>query len=177
MPFSTNEVLRNAYVNTFGNLRVGLLLEDLDRTFAADQNPLSCVMTDFFSFFFQNIHTIIGLAGAVAYQHMLGTVTDVTRQLSEATAAGADDNLKMELPVTIVTAGCDSIQLFQRLHRNEDLIMAGRVVATGRSSMEVFLQVDSLRQSQKLRVLEANFTMVARDAENRAAVGTIDSSG
>jgi hypothetical protein len=30
MPFSTDDKLRNAYVNTFGNLRIGLLLEDLD---------------------------------------------------------------------------------------------------------------------------------------------------
>lgn len=103
---------------------------------------------------------------------MLGQNTNVTKQLTDTTAASADDNPNIELPVVIVTAGCDSIQLFKRLYKNDDLVMAGRVVATGKSSMEVFLQVDTVHQNNRSRVLEANFTMVARGADGKATLGS-----
>lgn len=103
---------------------------------------------------------------------MLGMETDVTKQLTQHSAGEADSDTGFELPVVIVTAGCDSIQLFARLTKGDDLLMAGRVVATGRSSMEVFLEVDALASQKRIRVLEANFTMVARGSDGRAAIGS-----
>jgi hypothetical protein len=55
--FSTNKQLRNSYINHFGHLRVGLILEDLDR-----------------------------LAGAIAYKHVLGEEKEVVAALAQSDA-------------------------------------------------------------------------------------------
>jgi acyl-coenzyme A thioesterase 9 len=118
MNFSSDSGLRNAYVNFWGDIRIGLLLEDFDR-----------------------------IAGAVAYKHVLGQAEDVIQQLTEATSAGPSEMAQGDVlqsspkKITIVTAGVDSIQLFSKFSRFDDITIRGRVVNTGKSSMDVFLEV------------------------------------
>jgi acyl-coenzyme A thioesterase 9 len=118
MPFSTDTLLRNSYVTFWGDIRIGLLLEDVDR-----------------------------MAGAVAYKHVLGRAEDVIQQLADATSAGPNElahgDVLQSSPkkVTIVTAGVDSIQLFSKISRFDDIKMRGMVVNTGKSSMDVLVEV------------------------------------
>jgi acyl-coenzyme A thioesterase 9 len=145
--FSSDEGLRTSYINHFGQLRIGLILEDLDR-----------------------------LAGAVAYKHVLGQDKEVVATLIQQDSSfKAPQEVKIEpekngSQVTIVTASCDRIDLFKPLSAYHDLRLQGFVISVGRSSMEVHMRVDSLKDKGFERVLEASMTMVARD-HNKAYQG------
>lgn len=152
---SKNLKLRELFINNWGEVRVGLILEELDR-----------------------------LAGAVSYKHALGEHTEVVGLL-EAVPAGEAPNLShrpeaasriSEVPMVVVTAGVDSIILYRPLVIKNDLAIRGRVVLAGKSSMEVLLEVDSVivdpvTGTEKLeRAIEAHFTMVARSPDGQKAV-------
>ncbi len=89
---------------------------------------------------------------------------------------------KNPLPFAAVTAACDNIKLFQRLDPTKDAILTGNVTWVGRSSMvcqycnfyllqEVLLTVDARTPSGTLeKVIQAYFTMVARETSQVAAV-------
>uniref|UniRef100_A0A6U3EJP1 HotDog ACOT-type domain-containing protein n=1 Tax=Lotharella globosa TaxID=91324 RepID=A0A6U3EJP1_9EUKA len=68
-------------------------------------------------------------------------------------------------PLVIVTAGVDRIKLLGRAGINEDMVLEGAVTWTGRSSMEIGMQVHT---AGRLWIC-ANFTFVARDPETGRA--------
>lgn len=153
---SKNIKLRELFINNWGEVRIGLILEELDR-----------------------------LAGAVSYKHALGQNTEVVGLL-EAMPAGEAPNTSYRpesaaaissVPMVLVTAGVDSIILYRPLVIKNDLRIVGRVVLAGRSSMEVLLEVDSVvvvneeTGEEKLeRAIEAHFTMVARSPDGQKAM-------
>lgn len=95
LPFSTNENLREEYVNVYGGIRFAKIIEDID-----------------------------ALAGSIAYKHALEPLPQ---------SPGNDDAAKHEtlLPITIVTASVDRIDLQQRLDIHEDLRLSGCVSFIG----------------------------------------------
>jgi acyl-coenzyme A thioesterase 9 len=135
--FSTDKRLRDCYINHFGHLRVGLILEDLDR-----------------------------MAGAIAYKHVLGEKEIVVSLLaSDGTYYSPSEILpKTESGnhLIIVTASCERIDIFKLISSYHDLVLQGNVVAVGRSSMEIVITVDSLTPEPE-RVVVAKVTMVARE--------------
>ena len=123
LPFRTDAELRDRYLNFFGELRLGKLLEDFDLT-----------------------------AGRVAYNHAEG----------------------WERGLTIVTAACDRIDLLGELHSDRDLRVRASVNWTGRSSMEVGLQVASEDDHGGWQpVARAYFIMVARQGDAAAPVNPL----
>lgn len=126
--FSTNLDLRYDYTNIFGDMRIGLLFQDMD-----------------------------DLAGSVAYKHALGEKLSVVGGRSQGDTRG----------LVIVTAGVDYIRLYSPIYTLKDLKIEGKVTHVGRSSMEVLITADMLDTVPK-RVIEANYTMVARDETNNA---------
>mmetsp|Transcript_35562 Transcript_35562/g.92714 ORF Transcript_35562/g.92714 Transcript_35562/m.92714 type:complete len:502 (-) Transcript_35562:823-2328(-) len=56
--------------------------------------------------------------------------------------------LPLKKPMTIVTAACDRMDLFSPLTLKKDLCISGNVIYTGKSSMEIFLQVQSVREKE-----------------------------
>jgi len=157
---SKDSKLRDTFINNWGEVRVGLVLEELDR-----------------------------LAGAVAYKHALNDEQEVVSLLNtltngEASPSGEGSNgdassvlmKATNLPIVIVTASVDSIVLYRPLAIHNDLKISGRVVLVGRSSMEILLEVDSMRQDPVTgelvpeRAIEAHFTMVARSPGGNQAV-------
>lgn len=128
LPFSTDHDLRYNYTNIFGDLRIGLLFQDMDN-----------------------------LAGSVAYQHALGKTMDVMGVSKTFDTQG----------IVVVTAGVDYIKLYSPIYTVKDLKIQGKVVQVGRSSMEVVITADVLDNVPQ-RVIEANYTMVARDETNKA---------
>lgn len=156
---SKNNKLRELFINNWGEVRIGLILEELDR-----------------------------VAGAVSYKHALGTNTEVVGLL-EAVPAGETPNFSHRpesastmdtIPMVVVTAGVDSIILYRPLVIKNDLRILGRVVLAGRSSMEVLLEVDSVvvdpaTGTEKFeRAIEAHFTMVARSTDGQKSVTVPD---
>ncbi|KGG52178.1 acyl-thioester [Mitosporidium daphniae] len=120
LPFSTNENLREEYVNVYGGIRFAKIIEDID-----------------------------ALAGSIAYKHALEPLPQ---------SPGNDDAAKHEtlLPITIVTASVDRIDLQQRLDIHEDLRLSG-------SSMDVLIVIDKKVNSTTWSpAASALFTMVAR---------------
>jgi acyl-coenzyme A thioesterase 9 len=123
LPFRTDAELRERYLNFFGGLRLGKLLEDFDLS-----------------------------AGRTAYNHAQG----------------------WERGLTIVTAACDRIDLLDELRSDRDLRVRASVNWTGRSSMEVGLQVASEEGNGGWQaVARAYFIMVARQGETSAAVNPL----
>jgi acyl-coenzyme A thioesterase 9 len=123
LPFRTDAELRERYLNFFGGLRLGKLLEDFDLS-----------------------------AGRTAYNHAQG----------------------WERGLTIVTAACDRIDLLDELRSDRDLRVRASVNWTGRSSMEVGLQVASEDGNGGWQaVARAYFIMVARQGETSAAVNPL----
>jgi len=123
LPFRADAELRDRYLNFFGGLRLGKLLEDFDLT-----------------------------AGRTAYNHAEG----------------------WERGLTIVTAACDRIDLLGELHSDRDLRVRASVNWTGRSSMEVGLQVASEDNNGGWNsVARAYFIMVARQGAKAVAVNPL----
>ena len=110
-PFADDKAMRDAFVNSFGDLRFGKLLEEMDMA-----------------------------AGKIAYAHTDG----------------------FDLDLTIVTAACDRIDLIAPLPSNQDLRLSGQVNYVGRSSMEIGLRIDTLKNGAWKLVARAYFIMVAR---------------
>jgi acyl-coenzyme A thioesterase 9 len=141
---STDHRLREMFVNNWGEVRIGLVLEELDR-----------------------------LAGAVAYKHALSLEREVVSFLLHTPNEDlmtSDKDADSSLPMTIVTASVDSIVLYRPLAIKNDLKIVGRVVLVGRSSMEVLLEVDTINGDKSERAIEAHFTMVARTPGGEKAV-------
>lgn len=98
------------------------------------------------------------MAGSVAYCHALGQ--------KDISVISSNQNFDSK-GITIVTAGVDYIRLYNPIQTNKDLKLQGKVIYVGRSSMEVFITADVMN-GVPLRAIEANFTMVARNQENKA---------
>ncbi|KAJ7561338.1 hypothetical protein O6H91_03G024400 [Diphasiastrum complanatum] len=93
------------------------------------------------------------LAGTIAMKH----------------CAGNDGTTR---PLILVTASVDKISLKKPIRLDTDLKLAGAVAWTGRSSMQIRMQVIQPAtddQSEDSASLIANFTFVARDAKTRRA--------
>lgn len=119
LPFKDDQVLREEYVNYYGDIRLGKVLEDLDR-----------------------------LAGAVAYKH----ASDANNELA---------------PIIFVTAAVDRIDLKMALQPDKNYRLSGTLTYVGFSSMEIFIQVQSVSRNGAALDQEPNlvarFTMVGRD--------------
>lgn len=122
--FTTDPTAREDYINSFGGLRLGKLLEDLD-----------------------------ALSGAIAYKH-------------------CDDQDHRTLPLAIVTASVDRIDLLNTLDIDRDMKLSGHVTYVGSSSMEITVRVESsLKEGEQredndngwIPIMLARFTFVARD--------------
>jgi len=144
--FTTDIELRARYVNPVGAIRFGLILEELDN-----------------------------MAGIIAYKHTIPPtahhlLSQIDKRLSKPKFFMTEPLKKFESPITIVTASCNRIELFSPLTPEQDLQIDGQVTWVGRSSMEIQLTVDTVKPTTKERVIEAYFTMVARDHEKNKAV-------
>ncbi|CCG82424.1 putative Acyl-CoA thioester hydrolase [Taphrina deformans PYCC 5710] len=136
LPFTTDPVVREDYINAFGGIRLGKLLEDLD-----------------------------ALSGAIAYKH-------------------CDDLNHRTLPLAIVTASVDRIDLLNSLEIDRDMRLSGHVTYVGSSSMEITVRVESSIKEGEVRddedggmipIMLARFTFVARDptTDKAARVNTL----
>lgn len=89
------------------------------------------------------------LAGEIAYKHSEG--------------------FHPKRPVTIVTAGVDRIETRDNILPFFDLHLEGFVTWTGRSSMEICIEVKSLQFGEWKTCMTATFVMVAREKFNNVA--------
>ncbi|KAI8514049.1 Acyl-coenzyme A thioesterase 9, mitochondrial [Branchiostoma belcheri] len=125
IPLSTNERLREKYINFFKGIRFGRILEDLD-TFAV----------------------------WVSYQHN----KDPNKAEGQKSA------------LSIVTALVDRIGMHEQfIYPDCDIRMTGNVTWTGKTSMEVTMQLEQLRMEKWHKMLDACFVMVARDPINKGS--------
>ncbi|XP_078693239.1 acyl-coenzyme A thioesterase 9, mitochondrial-like [Branchiostoma floridae x Branchiostoma belcheri] len=125
IPLSTNERLREKYINFFKGIRFGRILEDLD-TFAV----------------------------WVSYQHN----KDPNKGEGQKSA------------LSIVTALVDRIGMHEQfIYPDCDIRMTGNVTWTGKTSMEVTMQLEQLRMEKWHKMLDACFVMVARDPINKGS--------
>ncbi|TPX72908.1 hypothetical protein SpCBS45565_g00278 [Spizellomyces sp. 'palustris'] len=133
--FKTEPDVKEEYLNVYGGIRIGKILEDLD-----------------------------ALAGSIGYLH-------------------CDDGRSETIPLTIVTASLDRIDMLDVIPPDEDIRISGHVTWVGTSSMEVSCWVETVPEgapksgqsafgvgqpSADQRVpgkpiLAAKFSMVARD--------------
>lgn len=72
-------------------------------------------------------------------------------------------------PLMLVTASIDEIEVRHRANLRDDMELSGRVVWTGRSSLEIDMRVTSTWTADPWLV--ANFTFVARDQVTQRATG------
>lgn len=93
------------------------------------------------------------LAGAISYKHVLGPGVDYTQN------AG----------FYMVTASVERLDMLEALHPIRDLRLSGQVIATGRSSMEVAVKMDSLKDGESHTVMLGRFSMVCRDAKTHSS--------
>src|SRR5690349_3504784 len=122
LPFSSDSHLRSLYVNLFGDIRFGVLLEDFDRLAGAIAYKVILSLSFFFlssSLYFWHLYT------TNYFQHALGSEEDVVKQLVNAnpmldTHEFTEPTLNRK-KLVIVTAGCDSIQLYKPLSIHKDL--------------------------------------------------------
>ncbi|BFZ65420.1 hypothetical protein YB2330_006586 [Saitoella coloradoensis] len=88
------------------------------------------------------------LSGMIAYRH-------------------CEDGDVHTLPLRIVTASVDRIDLLNPLTADKDLKLSGHVAYVGKSSMNITIRVEELPEdgdaSKSTPILLSNFTMVARD--------------
>jgi len=143
LPFSTDLKLRGNYVNSYNDLKIGLLLEDFD-----------------------------SLAGAVAYSHASHERLDLHYIISNQRPTIEVRNKMYESPYAIVTAAADRIDLKERLKNDKDVHLRGFVTWVGRSSMEIRIEARSIETNENISSVEpslvAYFTMVARDRNYKA---------
>eukprot|EP01121_Diplochlamys_sp_Union-15-3_P012948 TRINITY_DN3951_c0_g1_i2.p1 TRINITY_DN3951_c0_g1~~TRINITY_DN3951_c0_g1_i2.p1 ORF type:complete len:215 (+),score=32.07 TRINITY_DN3951_c0_g1_i2:197-841(+) len=107
----------------------------------------------------------IELAGAVAYTHVLGREHSFLKGLQASGLTFPADSF--DDICSIVTAGCDRINILQPLNINKDLCLKGQVSYVGKSSMEVSMEVSAMENNLRQNMIEATFTMVARDRFNK----------
>jgi acyl-coenzyme A thioesterase 9 len=89
------------------------------------------------------------LAGEIAYRHTEG--------------------FNPARPVTIVTASVDRLEVNESVLPYFDLRLDGRVTWTGRSSMEIRINLDSLVDGEWKTCMRSCFTMVAREKHGNSA--------
>lgn len=97
LPFSIDEKLREEYMNVYGGIRFGKIIEDID-----------------------------ALAGSIAYKHSLVPTSSLSHQ-----GSFSKSNDEQSLPITIVTASVDRIDLQQKLNIHENLKLSGCVSYVG----------------------------------------------
>lgn len=71
------------------------------------------------------------------------------------------------MPLTIVTASVDRIDLLAPIPRNKDMVLSGFVSFTGKTSMEISIQLETLKEENAkscdtLPLLAAKFTMAIK---------------
>lgn len=107
MELTKDAPLLEQYVNVWGELRMGKILEDLD-----------------------------AIAGSIAYKHVIGP-DDPEGQMTSPAASPAPRPLSsIASPVTIVTASLDKLQILRPFLSVTDLRLSGHVSYVGTSSME-----------------------------------------
>ena len=145
IPIGTDQNQKDNFINSWGSVRLGLILEFLD-----------------------------GFAGSISYIHSEDFNRDPVSSPSSLNysaekaleAKKAYDDKKL----TIVTAAVDSIKLLSPFKINYDLFCSGRVTHVGKSSMEVKVQVSSIKSPENYeKNLEAYFVLVARDKKTGKA--------
>eukprot|EP01024_Parvocaulis_polyphysoides_P069302 TRINITY_DN8480_c1_g1_i2.p1 TRINITY_DN8480_c1_g1~~TRINITY_DN8480_c1_g1_i2.p1 ORF type:complete len:352 (-),score=45.42 TRINITY_DN8480_c1_g1_i2:303-1358(-) len=118
-PFATNFALTEEYMNPWGYMRVGKLLEDLD-----------------------------SLAANIAFGHV------------------DDDNPETGVPL-LVTASVDKIEIGHPLRMDQDVTMGGQVVWTGKSSLDIRMEL--FQPHEKEASVVAMFTFVSRHPVTKKA--------
>lgn len=98
LPFSTDLALREQYINFYGNLRMGKILEDLD----------AC-------------------AGTQPKKSIPRATAVLTQNVGNVAHAHADDCNPNTRPLTIVTASVDRIDLLDKLLPDRDMRMTGKI--------------------------------------------------
>jgi len=140
LPFSTDKVLRGKYLNPFGGIRFGMVLEELDI-----------------------------VAGGVAYAHAMTPLQMKEFQNAFVSPVASSDVTRFELPITIVTASCNRIELLNPLQDDKDLRFEGMVSYVGRSSMEIkIVAYTCISETEREPAVEAHFIMVARGMDSKA---------
>eukprot|EP01125_Pyxidicula_operculata_P020529 TRINITY_DN7606_c0_g1_i1.p1 TRINITY_DN7606_c0_g1~~TRINITY_DN7606_c0_g1_i1.p1 ORF type:complete len:416 (+),score=60.94 TRINITY_DN7606_c0_g1_i1:570-1817(+) len=83
----------------------------------------------------------------------------------------SDDNDPNTIPLTLVTASVDRLDLYQQLDPQKDIRLRGHVSWVGSSSMEIKIDADGKCDAEKWNHLFTSyFTMVARSVEGSKAV-------
>jgi len=97
LTFSSDEKLRESYLNPLGELRFGLILEELD-----------------------------SIAGRISYRHAVdpSVIKQIDKILETKQRLSFEEfrRYNLEIPLFIVTASCNRIELFGRLDINSDLV-------------------------------------------------------
>ncbi|KAK0463123.1 Thioesterase/thiol ester dehydrase-isomerase [Desarmillaria tabescens] len=97
------------------------------------------------------------LAGSISYKHTLGPGVETLGRIKER-------------GFYIVTASVDRLDMLASLDPTRDLRLSGQVIYTGKSSMEVAVQMESIGGGMfEKTVLLGRFSMVCRDANTHKA--------
>lgn len=97
------------------------------------------------------------LAGSIAYKHMLGPGVETVGSVQEQ-------------GFYIVTASVDRLDMLAPLSPVRDIRLSGQIIYTGKSSMEVAVQMEALdKDGHEETVLLGRFSMVCRDAYTHKA--------
>ncbi|KAF7307702.1 hypothetical protein MKEN_01130200 [Mycena kentingensis (nom. inval.)] len=96
------------------------------------------------------------LAGSISYKHMLGPTVESLGKIQDR-------------GFYIVTASVDRLDMLAQLDPKRDLRLSGQVIYTGRSSMEVAVKMETLKDGAEETVLLGRFSMVCRDASTHQA--------
>ncbi|KAF5343397.1 hypothetical protein D9757_013817 [Collybiopsis confluens] len=99
------------------------------------------------------------LAGSISYKHVLGPTASSVQNVAE-------------MGLYIVTASVERLDMLRPLNATHDLRFSGQVIYTGKSSMEVFVRIESLAKDAGEKdetVLLGRFSMVCRDAKTNLA--------
>ncbi len=102
LKFGSNTRLREEYANHFGDIRVGMILEDLD-----------------------------AFAGVAAYLHAVPSLRAQVDHFSVNSRENFAPTDSFG-PITIVTAACNRIDLHERLNPEHDVQLRGNVVYVGK---------------------------------------------
>ena len=116
LPFRTNPEFREEYINVYGTIRIGKVLEDLD-----------------------------ALAGSIAYKH-------------------CDDDRSDTIPLIIVTASVDRIDMINRIPIDEDISLSGFV--TCMAQFNVFYSICN-SYCRRRNIIDGNFNQNGNNPSNR----------
>ncbi|KAN0080039.1 HotDog domain containing protein [Tylopilus felleus] len=97
------------------------------------------------------------LAGSISYKHMLGPDVETLGRISER-------------GFYVVTASVDRLDMLASLYPVRDIRLSGQVVYTGKSSMEVAVEMEGLgSDGEEETLMLGRFSMVCRDAHTHKA--------